>query len=571
MEDKRDYGELYNFQQQLCQLTIEYLKKKIVTPTQTNSTDNLIGFIEEIENRPKHELYPELENFQYILATLSELETYMNELEFSRDPSTRKAAIKFLEEALINLQVLSDPYSKQKIVTVNFNEYTIKGFRGITSWGTLWMSEYPVELAKKIAVFSNQWKEKNIIEIIPELDPKESLRAQEEKKKKESSFQIFVPDAKKTVDHSSASSKVYLAEDSTSDAELSERGEEKHKHKESHSGSEAEVSEGAKRKTVGPKSQLDAGERNSSETTDQTSEDPDSSTVEDSDAKEPVKPDKIQPIDKEKPDVAEDVAPEDFEEYTYEDYFVDEDEVEDDSDPVSEHRSSNTTKVADPNQSVQEHTLSIDEKKSKAEKLMTPIKRRVVKSDGESFEEEIFEEFVTPQNKSQNQKDKRSPTHEELEAEAADLLEETREFRESLGDGSDSIPEATPPQSTGKSESSTGFSVLRDTNPALFQRLVRRSMDRKCLAGKETPDEDQVQTVEKAAQEALSPMSALLADSEDHIRRNTNAHRIRADDENADDDEEYEDADESVDADDEEGHEVEPTNHHATTVARKLF
>ncbi len=564
MEDKRNYAELYNFQQQLCQLTLEYLQKKIVLLTQTNSTDNLIGFIEEIEKLPEHELYSELENFRYIQATLCELETYIKELEFSRDPSTRNAAIQFLEETLINLDLLADPYSKQKIVTVNFNEYTIKGFRGITSWTTLWFTEYPGELAKNIYAFSNKRKEKGVINIIPELDPNESKRAQKEKTTKGLSVKTFVSETKETVD---GASKDNLVQDSSSDAELSEGGEEKHKNIESDSGSEAEVSEGAKRKIVGPKSQLDAGERNSSETTDQTGEDPDSSSVEDSDAKEAVKPPEIRSKAKEKSAVAEDVSQDDSEEYTYEGYFVDEDETEDDSDPVSEHRSSNTTTVADPNQSSQVDTISVDEKKSKAQKLMTPVKRRVVGSDGESFEEEIFEEFVTPQNKAQNLKDKPSPTYEELEAEAADLLDETREFRESLGDGSDS----TPPQSTGKSESSTGFSVLRGTNPALFQRLVRRSMDRKSLPGKETPDEDQVQTVEKAAQDAPSPMSALLAETEDHLRRKSNAHTIRSDDENADDEEEYEDESEDADGKQEDEFEVDPTHFQATTVARKLF
>lgn len=570
MEDKRDYGELYNFQQQLCQLTIEYLQKKIVQSTQTNSTDNFIGFIKEIENEPGHVLYPELENFRYILATLCELETYREELKFSRDPSTRNAAIQFLEETLINLDLLADPYSKQKIVTVNFNEYTIKGFRGITSWSTLWLGEYPGELAIKISAFSKKCKEKDIKEIIPDLDPNESLRAQHEKKKKGLSIQTLELDAKKTVGNPSGSSKAYLEEDSTSDAEVSEGGEGKHKNKESNSGSEAEVSEGAKRKIAGinfssSSSQLEARERTRPETTDRTGEDPDSSSVEDSDAKEAVNPHEIRSKAKEKSAVAKDVALEDSDEYTYEDYFVDEDETEDDSDPVSEQRTSNTTTVADPNQSNQVDTISADEKKSKAEKLMTPVKRRVVGSDGESFEEEIFEEFVTPQKIVVSQNNKPSPTYEELEAEAADLLDETREFRESLGDGSDS----TPPQSTGKSESSTGFSVLRGTNPDLFQRLVRRSKDRNSLPGKGTPDEDQVQTVEKAAQDAPSPMSALLAETEDHLRRKSNAHTIRSDDENADDEEEYED--ESEDADDEEEYEVESASHQATTVARKLF
>ncbi len=603
MEAKKEgYKKLTEFREELQKITLEHLQTSMPTVDNQWLKKNISTFTKKIKEDENHPLYSQLEIIQFINATLTELQVYLKELEFSRDPSTRKLGIQFLKEILNAIQIICTPHAEEQTIAINRKDYRIKGLKGSTSIYTFWLVESPTEFAINLERFCSKWNKFGVAKIIADLDPKFSQRAikEEEKNKKDMRSQEETGQLQTTVVSVSAAAPpspprpspnplTVIPSDSSSDAELSE-GKKKQKitaTADKNSDSDAVVSEG-KDNSSSSEVQQDEPESSSEDEKDINNTLTSGSTAVIADLNDHKK---TQPTEEAKEEesvssseeesdevsradtfkakssislrtnddktnsalnhdtaanqarISDDEA-DDEDEYTYEDYSVDEDEEE--SSVVTEE-SKHEVKVALPDvqkndqqrsRLIQDQANSIPKEgagketskdKKKSKKTMTPIKRRYKGSDGESVEEEIYEEILSKEGESssegegETESDKNQAsehlTPEEAEANLADLRDEVQSLMVTVEEAKNSVVQATPPGTPGNGEPPLkGLSVIKKSNPALFGRLQRLSMDRKSFsASTETPTEAEEAHQKKKSPEQ-SPMSALLGSTEKFLK-----------------------------------------------------
>ncbi|MBX9586871.1 MAG: hypothetical protein K2X50_06395 [Gammaproteobacteria bacterium] len=474
-----DYDKLTGFRQELQNIVLRHLQTEMPTVQNQWQKNEVSYFITQITKDKNHPLHPQLEIIQFFNAILGEIEKYIKELEFSRDPSTRQSGIQFLTMVLNAIKIIGALHAEELTVRINRKDYTIKGLTGYRSVVTFWLVEYPTQFAKYFDEFHTKWKNFGVENIIPKLDPIFSPRAIKVKNKNEMGSQE---------NDVSSNSDAVLSEslsNTSSRGVLQSKSEVKIDGTDTHiSGTSTDIGDLKENMETRPARQTIEGEL-------------ECATEEESD--EARSDEKVGSRSTHVPTAHQvresDEEANDDDEYTYEDYYVDEDE-EESGDDTEEFRSNEKVAVPKLERNDQQRSQltqekvdsdaeeSVEKKTSQGKKrskiIRTPIKRWFIDTDGRSCEEEIYEEIL-------------------------------------IEDGES----VTPPRTPGNADSPVkGLSLIKRSNPALFGRLQRLSMDRKNFSvSTATPTEaDEAVAHQKMKSTELSPMSALLADCDSFVK-----------------------------------------------------
>ncbi len=520
METKKvDYQTLNEFRQELHDITLAYLKAKIPHVKQNSGIQS---FIDELENNTEHELHTEVRNFQFIHAALAELQGFIKELDYTYDPGTRKYANEFLRETLISLKILSTNDGWSKIVRIKGKDYSIQGLNGKYSIFTLWLVEHPTNFAESLSEFYSKWVKIGIDNIIPELDPKKSRWAIDNDPKNKllviSRDLTHPPISALRSEDDSPEKQLEKKEASESTVEKKKSKIEIKKETACESSDEAEVSENADDVGAGSNSvpfkleddefSIEEDSDNAKTTSEPTVKNDTSKLREEAPAVVSHTP--LNAESKEDHQVNHDELPEEnSDEYTYEDFYVDEaEESENENSDVSSDSELGTV-VADPH--VQKKDSIIQKSTSTIKR--TPVKTRYHNSDGESIEEEVYEESITEKDSSA------PPTPNTLFAQASDFFDEVTVLRDQTQGLLDEMQVAinTPQSQKKTTDHTSGLSAVK--NSAVRNRL-RAQQERRSSFIQNIADNTPI--VEPQSGD-LTPLSKALADSEDHLKQQNNA------------------------------------------------